>query len=129
MSREAAESEFTLLGLVGILDPPRAQSRPAVVTCYNAGIVVHMATGDQPATAIAIAKKVAILEPNDAGTEAGGHAITAAAFDKMTDAEVDALDDIPRVVARCSPQSKVKLVEALHRRKKFVVMTGDGMLS
>lgn len=128
MMREELETGFTFLGLVGILDPPRSQSRPAVVTCYNAGIVVHMATGDQPATAVAIAKKVAILRPDDPGLEEGGHAIAASKFDNMTDEELDAMPDLPRVVARCSPQSKVKLIEALHRRKKFVAMTGDGMV-
>jgi len=124
--RETMEKDFVFLGLVGIYDPPRAQSLPAVLTCYNAGIAVHMATGDQPATAISIAKKIAILDANDPGTEPGGKAIAAADFDAMTDAELDALPEVPRVVARCSPQSKVKLIEALHRRDKFVVMTGDG---
>jgi len=126
--REQLEKGFTLIGLVGIFDPPRSQSLPAVLTCYNAGIVVHMATGDQPATATTIAKKVAILAEDDPGTGPGGHAIAASTFDTMTDQEIDALDEVPRVVARCSPQSKVKLIEALHRRDKFVVMTGDGMV-
>merc|ERR1712000_259118 len=52
---------------------------------------------------------------------------TAAEFDKMSDAEIDALPTLPLVVARCAPETKVRMIEALHRRKKFAAMTGDGV--
>ncbi len=53
-------------------------------------------------------------------------AITAAEFEKLSDSQIDLLPSLPRVLARCSPASKVRLIEALHRRNKFVAMTGDG---
>ncbi|KAJ3105203.1 hypothetical protein HDU97_008357 [Phlyctochytrium planicorne] len=124
MPRDSAESDLTFLGLVAIYDPPRPESLPSVLECQRAGIVVHMATGDHPKTAEAIAREVGILKPGD---REGALVITAAQFDAMTDAEVDALPELPRVLARCSPESKVRLVAALHRRKKFVAMTGDGV--
>lgn len=108
-----------------IRDPPRKETAPAVELCHQAGITVHMATGDHLATATAIAKHVAII-PNTPKTPFG-LAMAAADFDKMTDAEVDALPTLPRVVARCSPETKVKLVKALHRRNRRAAMTGDGV--
>jgi magnesium-transporting ATPase (P-type) len=85
-----------------------------------------MATGDQPPTAVSIAKLIDILDKDDKGVH-GGSAMAAIDFDKLTDDEIDALPDLPLVVARCSPDSKVKLVKALHRRGKMVAMTGDGV--
>ena len=123
--RREIESNLTLVGLVAIYDPPRQESLKSVATCRNAGIVVHMATGDHARTAEAIAREVGILLRVD---KAGAPLVlTATVFDKMTNEEVDALDELPRVLARCSPETKVKLINALHRRNKFVAMTGDGV--
>jgi len=120
--RNLIEKELIFIGLVGLQDPPRVQSAPAVRICQEAGIVVHMATGDHPLTARTIAKQVGILRP-----PIKEHLVMVAAeFDRMTDEQVDAME-LPLVLARCSPQSKVKLVRALHRRKKRVAMTGDGV--
>ncbi|KAG0213482.1 Na+ ATPase [Mortierella sp. GBA30] len=126
LSREEVESNMVFLGLVGIYDPPRAESRPAVLQCYEAGIRVHMLTGDHPSTAAAIAKEVAII-PEDVPIVNNPLIMTAAQFDAMPDDEVDRLQELPRVVARCSPNTKVKMIAALHRRNLFASMTGDGV--
>ncbi|KAG0042632.1 hypothetical protein BGZ83_000241 [Gryganskiella cystojenkinii] len=126
LAREEVEQEMIFLGLVGIYDPPRAESRPAVLKCYDAGIRVHMLTGDHPSTAAAIAKEVAII-PHDVPIKNNPLIMTAGEFDAMSDAEVDALVELPRVVARCSPNTKVKMIAALHRRNLFAAMTGDGV--
>ncbi|KAG0326577.1 Na+ ATPase [Podila humilis] len=124
--REEIEDEMVFLGLVGIYDPPRAESRPAVLKCYDAGIRVHMLTGDHPSTAAAIAKEVAII-PEDVPVKNNPLIMTAAQFDAMPDEDVDKLQELPRVVARCSPNTKVKMISALHRRNLFAAMTGDGV--
>ncbi|KAF9102899.1 Na+ ATPase [Mortierella sp. GBA35] len=126
LDREEVESNMVFLGLVGIYDPPRAESRPAVLQCYEAGIRVHMLTGDHPSTAAAIAKEVAII-PEDVSVLNNPLIMTAAHFDAMSDEEIDALAELPRVVARCSPNTKVKMIAALHRRNLFATMTGDGV--
>ncbi|KAF9583565.1 Na+ ATPase [Lunasporangiospora selenospora] len=124
--REEIESDMVFLGLVGIYDPPRAESRPAVLECYDAGIRVHMLTGDHPSTAAAIAKEVAIIPP-DVPVKGNPLIMAAGQFDSMSDEEVDKLAELPRVVARCSPTTKVKMIAALHRRNLFAAMTGDGV--
>jgi Na+-exporting ATPase len=130
-------SEMTFLGLIGIYDPPRGgkiiqkkkffskncpESKEAVEICRAAGIEVHMVTGDHAQTAIAIAESVSIVTP-----EENSLIFTAVEFDEMDDQQIDELKILPRVIARCSPESKVKLIEALHRRKRIVAMTGDGV--
>ncbi|KAF9901132.1 Na+ ATPase [Linnemannia zychae] len=126
LERDEVESNLVFLGLVGIYDPPRAESLPAVMKCYEAGIRVHMLTGDHPSTAAAIAKEVAII-PADTDVKNSTMVMSADKFDSMTDEQVDALVELPRVVARCSPNTKVKMIAALHRRNLFVAMTGDGV--
>lgn len=112
------------MGLVGIKDPPRDGVPESVNICRGAGIVVHMVTGDHPATAAAIAKQVNILLPED---DTERTVMVASQWDQLTEQEVDNLPELPLVIARCTPESKVKMVEALHRRKKIVAMTGDGV--
>lgn len=121
--RDVMESGLKFHGLVGILDPPRDESRPAVEKCREAGIVVHMLTGDALNTATAIAKKVGILGAHHSVNDV----MKAQDFDKMTEAEIDAMSSLPLVIARCSPETKVKMVDALTRRKAFCAMTGDGV--
>lgn len=130
--REDIEKNMTFLGLVGIYDPPRVESRDAVLECHRAGITVHMLTGDHAATATAIAREVCILpenygledDPKDRKVEL---VMTATHFDKLTEEEIDAMPQLPLVIARCSPDTKVKMIEALHRRKRIAGMTGDGV--
>lgn len=128
--RSAVEKDLILLGLAGIYDPPRRETSPSIFDCANAGIKVHMLTGDHPETAKAIAKEVGII-PSNMGVLPAGVVDTvvmkATDFDKMTDEEIDALEDLPLVIARCAPETKTRMVEALRRRNAFMAMTGDGV--
>lgn len=82
-----------------------------------------MLTGDHLATATAIAKLVGIIG-NDHPKSA---VMTGPEFDALSEEQIDKLEQLPRVVARCAPETKVRMVEALHRRKRLCVMTGDGV--
>jgi Na+-exporting ATPase len=130
IDRADIEKDLCLLGLAGIYDPPRLETKQAVQACTTAGISVHMLTGDHPSTARAIAKEVGII-PRNMGIlppdVAASLVKPATEFDAMSDAEIDALPTLPLVIARCAPETKVKMIEALHRRKKFAAMTGDGV--
>jgi P-type Na+/K+ transporter len=125
--RADVECDINLLGLVGLYDPPRGESAGAVAECHLAGISVHMLTGDHPATAKAIAMQVGII-PKDirkyAWDVVASMVMTGQSFDRMTDEEIDNLPVLPLVIARCAPHTKVRMIEALHRRKAYVAMTG-----
>jgi P-type Na+/K+ transporter len=125
--RADIEKDINLLGLVGLYDPPRAESASAVAECHVAGINVHMLTGDHPATAKAIAMQVGIV-PKDihkfAPDVVSSMVMTAQTFDRLSDEEIDNLPVLPLVIARCAPNTKVRMIEALHRRKAFCAMTG-----
>ncbi|OUT20039.1 potassium/sodium efflux P-type ATPase, fungal-type [Pichia kudriavzevii] len=128
--RESIEQKLHFLGLIGIYDPPRPESLPSVKLCHHAGISVHMATGDHPSTASAIAREVGILPENVSMLPQGvldSMVMTAPQFDALTEEQIDELPCLPLVIARCAPQTKVRLVEALHRRGQIVAMTGDGV--
>lgn len=128
--RDEVERDLTLLGLAGIYDPPRRETTPAIAECSSAGIKVHMLTGDHPATATAIAKEVGIIPRNLSilpASMADSIVLKATDFDKLTDEEIDALDELPLVVARCAPDTKTRMIEALRRRGAFMAMTGDGV--
>lgn len=130
LSREDAETGLTLLGLAGLYDPPRLETKDAVKECTTAGIKVHMLTGDHPSTASAIAKEVGILPNNMSSLSAevaSSLVKTAAEFDGMTDVQIDALPVLPLVIARCAPSTKARMIAALHRRNAFAAMTGDGV--
>lgn len=140
------EKSLTFLGLVGIMDPPRTEVRSAVAKCRQAGVRVVMITGDQPATAVAIAKEIGLLErPAVAGPDVIRSAVASTTFleaafgsysdQVLTGAELDQLSDVElaqridrlRVCARASPQHKLRLVRALRARGHVVAMTGDGV--
>ncbi|KAF2460680.1 sodium transport ATPase [Lineolata rhizophorae] len=130
--RDAVERHLDFVGLVGLYDPPRVETADAVRKCQVAGITVHMLTGDHVGTATAIAREVGILD--GAGAKAPVAARSAATavmpaeqFDKLSDEEIDRVDPLPLVIARCSPMTKVRMVEAMHRRNAYCVMTGDGV--
>lgn len=128
--RGDVEKDLTLLGLAGIYDPPRRETTPAIAECSSAGIKVHMLTGDHPATATAIAKEVGIIPRNLSilpASMANSIVFKATDFDKLTDDEIDALDELPLVIARCAPDTKTRMIEALRRRGAFMAMTGDGV--
>lgn len=130
LKREDFESDLVFRGLIGIYDPPRPESRPSVFKCHQAGIGVHMLTGDHPETARTIAREVGILPRRMELLRrdvAEGIVMTAHDFDKLTDDQIDQLPQLPLVVARCAPSTKVRMIDALHRRGCYVAMTGDGV--
>merc|ERR1711939_1105456 len=126
---EDIERDLTFRGLIGLYDPPRPESADAVKRCHRAGIKVHMLTGDHPGTASAIAKQVYILPDMNkvSASVAKAMVMTAKEFDKHTDEELDQLPVLPLVIARCTPTTKVRMIDALHRRGCFCAMTGDGV--
>ncbi len=113
----ALVSELTLLGLFGIVDPPRTEARDAIATAHAAGIRVRMITGDHAVTAAAIAKELGI----------DGRAITGADLDRMDDDEFAAQVDDIGVFGRVAPEHKVRLVRTLKAKGQVVAMTGDGV--
>lgn len=122
--REEIERDLTFRGLIGLYDPPRPESADAVKRCHRAGIKVHMLTGDHPGTASAIAKQVNILPDMSRVSSAVASAMvmTAKEFDKLSDDQVDQLPVLPLVIARCAPNTKVRMIEALRRREAFMAM-------
>lgn len=122
--RETIEQSLTFLGIVGIYDPPRPESRPSVIACQHAGIVVRMLTGDHAITARSIATILNIITAKDG--EDPLKVLTGPEFDRIDMATIEEWPDLPLVVGRCSPESKVKMIECLHKRGRTVAMTGDG---
>ncbi|KAI9783058.1 MAG: hypothetical protein M1839_004227 [Geoglossum umbratile] len=127
-TRDEVDRDLSFVGLVGLYDPPRAETASAVRRCQVAGIKVHMLTGDHIRTAETIAREVGIISPNTPVRNGRSNIVmTARDFDSLSNTEIDNMEELPLVIARCSPSTKVHMVEALHRRKAFCVMTGDGV--
>ncbi|OBZ90692.1 Calcium-transporting ATPase 3 [Choanephora cucurbitarum] len=125
--RDIIEKDLIFLGLTGIYDPPRPESRQAVKEAHQAGISVHMLTGDHVITATAIAKELNILNDTMPPEVLQELVMTGPQFDALTDEQTDSLAHLPFVVARCSPETKVKMIEASKRRSYIAAMTGDGV--
>ncbi|MGH6784052.1 MAG: cation-translocating P-type ATPase, partial [Sphingomicrobium sp.] len=117
---DSIEDDLVLLGLVGMIDPPRAEAKVAVATAKRAHIRSVMITGDHPATAEAIARELEIFEP-------GARTVTGIEMRTMEDAELDAIVEQVRVFARVDPEHKLRIVAALQRKGHIVAMTGDGI--
>ncbi len=111
---------LTLLGLVGLIDPLRAESAAAVAQCRAAGIRVAMVTGDHPVTACAIGRELGLLE--DESQVVTGPQLKAAG----NSADIDALTREARVFARVEPRQKLDIVQSLQRNGHFVAVSGDG---
>ncbi|MDO5662414.1 MAG: HAD-IC family P-type ATPase [Brachybacterium sp.] len=111
--------DLTLLGIVGIVDPPRPEAIEAVRVCREAGITVTMITGDHAGTATAIARQM--------GIDDGEGALTGADLEGASDEELEDLVQKHHVFARTSPEHKLRLVKALQARGEVVAMTGDGV--
>lgn len=110
-------ASLTLLGLLGIADPPRPEATSAVALCHRAGVGVKMITGDHVATAVAIARELGIE----------GRAMTGAELSELSTEELADVVDEVAVFARVSPEHKVAIVKALTARGHVVAMTGDGV--
>ena len=121
LDADAAEAGLTLIGMVGMMDPPRPEAEEAVSECRQAGIRPVMITGDHPRTAATIARRVGILR------EEGEGVITGAELARMSPQEFEERVEGIRVYARVAPEQKLSIVEALQDRGHFVAMTGDGV--
>ena len=117
---ESIEDDLVLLGLVGMIDPPRAEAKAAVAIAKRAHIRSVMITGDHPATAAAIARELDIFEP-------GAKLLTGNDLRKLDDAGLDAVVEDVRVFARVDPEHKLRIVRALQKKGHIVAMTGDGI--
>ena len=114
------EQDLIFVGMVGMIDPPREEAKLAVEKCKSAGIKTVMITGDHKITAIAIAKKLGILENEE-------EAITGLELEKMSQEELEQNVRNYSVYARVSPEHKVRIVNAWQKQGDIVAMTGDGV--
>jgi Ca2+-transporting ATPase len=120
ISPDAIERDLTFVGLLGMIDPPRPEARDAVGVCKAAGIRPVMITGDNPATALAVARELGI-------TDAGGAVLTGSQLDALGGEELRATVKTVNVYARVSPANKVAIVDALRANGEIAAMTGDGV--
>lgn len=119
LSEQALERGLTIIGLTGMIDPPRPEVKTAIEVCKQAGIRPIMITGDHPLTARYIAYDLGITENNSVktGVELG----------RMTPDELEAVIDEVSVYARVTPEDKLRIMEVLQRKNQVVAMTGDGV--
>ena len=115
-----SEQNYVFIGLISMIDPPRVESRDAVLDAKRAGIKPIMITGDHKITATAIAKQIGIFEEGDLS-------VTGTELDAMSDEELDLKITQISVYARVSPENKIRIVDAWQRRGNVVSMTGDGV--
>ncbi|MGX7196861.1 cation-translocating P-type ATPase [Enterococcus olivae] len=120
ITSEFLERDLRLVGLIGMIDPPRPESKAAIARAKNAGIKTVMITGDHVVTASAIAKELGILEKGD-------KALTGAQLRELTDTELDKTVKEYSVYARVTPEDKIRIVQSWQRTGATVAMTGDGV--
>ena len=113
--------DLTVLGVTGIVDPPRPEAVQAIATCHTAGIKVTMITGDHAGTATAIGRELGII------TDDARSAVTGAGVEAATNKQLRKLVESTDVFARTSPEHKLRLVQALQANGEIVAMTGDGV--
>jgi len=119
LTADAVERDLVFVGLAGMHDPPRPESRDAIAKCHAAGIRVVMITGDHPHTAAAIAHEL--------GIASGAAAVTGTELDKMSDEELRRHAPEVDVYARVTAEHKLRIIRALKANEAVVAMTGDGV--
>jgi calcium-translocating P-type ATPase len=121
-SREEAERDLVLLGLVAMIDPPRPEVPAAVARCHRAGIRIVVVTGDHGLTAAAIARRIGIARGDPT-------VVTEEELDRMSETELDRLlsDEQELIFARATPEAKLRIADALRAEGHVVAMTGDGV--
>jgi len=120
VNTEDLEKNLVFVGLMGMIDPPRTEVKPALEKARHAGIRTVMITGDFPNTAKAIAESIGLLRP-------GKKVVTGAMLDDMDDEELKSIIEDTDVFARVSPEHKMRIVDALQANDEVVAMTGDGV--
>jgi Ca2+-transporting ATPase len=117
---EDLEKDLVFVGLMGMIDPPRTEVKPALEKARHAGIRTVMITGDFPNTARAIAESIGLLRP-------GKGVMTGTELDAIDDKQLKAVIEDTDVFARVSPEHKMRIVDALQANDEVVAMTGDGV--
>ena len=120
LSEDAIECDLKFLGMVGMIDPPRPESKIAVAQAKEAGIKTVMITGDHVMTAVAIAKEIGIFEDGD-------RAVTGMELAEMSDEDLFEQVRGISVYARVSPEDKIRIVQAWQAHNEVIAMTGDGV--
>lgn len=121
LDADKIETSLTLIGFVGMIDPPREEAKQAVSECKQAGIIPVMITGDHKLTAIAIAKQLGIISSEEDIVLSGSE------LAKLTLDDFENIVEKVRVYARVNPEQKLKIITALQSKHHFVAMTGDGI--
>jgi Ca2+-transporting ATPase len=120
---EKIEKDFTFVGIMGMIDPPREEVKDAIYTCRKAGIDVVMVTGDHKLTAIAVAKELNLLGEN----EEQGKVLTGVELEKLSDEQLAQIVRNVVIYARVSPEHKMRIIKAWKTKGQVVAMTGDGV--
>lgn len=119
LTSDDVQEGFQFVGLIGMIDPPRAEAIEAIKACHNAGITVKMITGDHHATALAIGIEL--------GLSKNRSVVTGVQLSKMDDTELDEAIQKTNIFARVAPEHKLRLVKAMQKNNEIVAMTGDGV--
>ncbi|MFO7576347.1 MAG: cation-transporting P-type ATPase [Pelovirga sp.] len=119
LSMQDLDNDMVLLGLVGIIDPPRPEATESIRICNKAGIQVKMITGDHAGTAVAIGREMGITNPQEV--------VTGKQLEQLSDEDLREMVGRVNIFARTSPEHKLRLVKALQANGEVIAMTGDGV--